>query len=83
MKNPSNHSSMALSPSGVDVWYGVVFDPGPGGNTDIGSLVTFDMNSGQSKVIIGPKTGYPYPPTTHVSAMAYRNPGWAFVSTRW
>ncbi|HVU51313.1 MAG TPA: hypothetical protein VHL80_11535, partial [Polyangia bacterium] len=81
MKNPSNHSTMGLSPSGVDMWYGVVFDPGPKGDTDIGSLVTFDMTTGQSKVIIGPKTGYPYPPTTHVSAMAYRDPGYAVVST--
>ena len=81
MKNPSNHSTMGLSPSGVDTWYGVVFDPGPKGNSDIGSLVTFDMTTGLSKVIIGPKTGYPYPPTTHVSAMAYRDPGYIVVST--
>jgi hypothetical protein len=51
------------------------------GNTDIGSLVTFDMTTGLSKVIIGPKTGYPYPPTTHVSAMAMREPGFIVVST--
>jgi hypothetical protein len=81
MKNPANHSTMGLSPSGVDTWYGVVFDPGPAGDTDIGSLVTFDMTTGQSKTIIGPKTGYPYPPTTHVSAMAYRDPGYIVVST--
>ena len=81
MKNPANHSTMGLSPSGVDTWYGVVFDPGPAGNSDIGSLVTFDMTTGQSKVVIGPKTGYPYPPTTHVSAMAYKDPGYIVVST--
>jgi hypothetical protein len=81
MKAPANHSTMALSPTGVDMWLGVVFDPGPGGNTDIGSLVTFDMTTGQSKVIIGPKTGYPYPPTSHISAMAWRDPGYATVST--
>ena len=28
-----------------------------------------------------PKTGFPYPPDGHVSAMAYRQPGWIFVST--
>jgi hypothetical protein len=82
MKNPSEHSTMALSPSGVDEWLGVVFDPGPLGNNDIGTLVVFDMTTGKSRVIIGPKTGYPYPPTTHVSAMSYKNPGWAFVSER-
>jgi hypothetical protein len=81
MKNPSEHSTMGLSPSGVDTWYGVVFDPGPKGNNDIGSLVAFDMTTGQSKVFIGPKTGYPYPPTTHISAMAYRDPGFIVTST--
>jgi hypothetical protein len=81
MKNPSNHSTMGLSPAGVDTWYGVVFDPGPKGDNDIGSLVTFDMTTGLSKVIIGPKTGYPYPPTSHISAMAYRDPGFITVST--
>ena len=82
MKNPAEHSSMSLWPSGEDVWYGVSFDNGPKGNTDIGSLVVWNMNTGASKTVIGPKTGYPYPPTTHVSGMAYRNPGWAVVSTR-
>jgi hypothetical protein len=82
MKNPAEHSSMGLSPTGEDMWYGVSFDAGRGGNTEIGSLVVWNMNTGASKTVIGPKTGYPYPPTTHVSAMAYRNPGWAVVSTR-
>jgi hypothetical protein len=81
LKAPANHSSMGLSPSGVDELWTVVFDQGPKGDNDIGSLVSFDMTTGQSKVIIGPKTGYPYPPTTHVSAMAYRDPGYAIVAT--
>jgi hypothetical protein len=81
LREPFGHSSMGMWPTGEDTWNGVTFDDGPAGNTDIGSLVTFDMTTGKSKVVIGPKTGYPYPPTTHVSAMAYRNPGWCFVST--
>jgi hypothetical protein len=81
LKEPFGHSSMGMWPTGEDTWNGVTYDPGPAGNDDIGSLVTFDMTTGKSKVVIGPKTGYPYPPTTHVSALAWLNPGWAFVST--
>jgi hypothetical protein len=81
LREPFGHSSMGIWPTGQDTWNGVVFDNGPQGNSDIGSLVTFDMTTGTSKVVVGPKTGYPYPPTTHVSAMAYLNPGWAVVST--
>jgi hypothetical protein len=81
LANPANHSSMVLTPSGVDNWIGVVFDNGPKGDDDIGSLVTYDMTTGKSKVIIGQKTGYPYPTTTHVSGLGYKNPGYAVVTT--
>ncbi|HMF41913.1 MAG TPA: hypothetical protein VKQ32_14665, partial [Polyangia bacterium] len=46
-----------------------------------GVLATWDLTDGTGGAIIGPKTGYPYPPDAHVSAMAYRQPGWIFVST--
>ena len=39
------------------------------------------MTDGTSRVIVGPATGYPYPPTgTHVSAVAYKRPGWVSLS---
>lgn len=81
LKEPFGHASMGRLPNGVDTWNGQVFDDGPLGNTDIGSLVVFDLTTGLSKVIIGPKTGYPYPPDGHISAMAYKQPGWVFVSS--
>jgi hypothetical protein len=81
LAEPYGHSSMGIWPTGEDTWNGVTYDDGPDGNTDIGSLVTFDMTTGKSKVVIGPKTGYPYPPTTHISGLAYLNPGWVVVST--
>lgn len=81
LKEPFGHGSMGLLPTGEDTWNGQVFDDGPGGNTDIGTLVVWDMTRATSKVIIGPKTGWPYPPDGHLSAMAYRQPGWIFVST--
>ncbi len=81
LREPFGHASLGRLPSGEDTWNGQVFDEGPNGNDDIGTLVTWDLTTGNSRVIIGPKTGWPYPPDGHVSAMAYRQPGWVFVST--
>jgi hypothetical protein len=81
LKEPWGHASLSRLATGEDTWNGQVFDNGPSGNSDIGSLVTFKLADGTSKVIIGPKTGYPYPPDGHISGMAYRRPGWIFVST--
>lgn len=81
LTEPYGHASLGQLANGHDTWNGVVYDPGPGGNDDIGTLVTFDLTDGSSQVIIGPDTGYPYPPTAHLSGMAYRQRGWIFVST--
>lgn len=50
--------------------------------TQIGTLVVADMTgAAATRVVVGPKTGYPYPPSgTHVSAVALKRPGWAAVS---
>jgi hypothetical protein len=81
LKEPFGHASLSRLLTGEDTWNGQVFDDGPKGNDDIGSLVMFKLSDGTSKTIIGPKTGYPYPPDGHISGMAYRQPGWIFVST--
>ena len=81
LREPFGHASLGRLPTGEDTWNGQVFDEGPGGNDDVGSLVTWDLTRGTSRVIIGPETGYPYPPDGHVSALAYRAPGWVVVST--
>jgi hypothetical protein len=81
LKEPFGHASMGQLPTGEDTWNGQVFDPGPKGDDDIGNLVTFNLNDGSSRTIIGPKTGWPYPPDGHISAMAIRQPGWMVVST--
>jgi len=78
--NPYEHASLGRLASGHDTYNGVAFDPGPNGS-GVGSLVTFDMTNGSSRVVVGPDTGFPYPPsTTHVSAIAYRQPGWVSLS---
>ena len=76
----AEHSSLGRLANGHDTYNAVVFDEGPKGS-GVGSLVTHDMTDGTARVIIGPDTGYPYPPTgTHVSAVVYKNPGWVFIS---
>lgn len=80
LADPYSHASPGRLANGRDVWATVAFDPGPGGS-GVGSLVTFDLADGSSRVIVGPATGWPYPPTgTHVSTLAYRAPGWTFLS---
>jgi hypothetical protein len=80
LANPYEHASPGRLASGRDVWSTVVFDPGPAGS-GVGSLVTFDLADGTSRVIVGPATGFPYPPSgTHVSTLSYRAPGWTFLS---
>jgi hypothetical protein len=81
LREPYGHASLGLTASGADVWNGQAFDNGPNGDSDIGSLVVFNLADGTSKTIIGPKTGYPYPPDGHISAMALRQPGKVVVST--
>jgi hypothetical protein len=78
--NALDHASLGRLGNGNDTYNTVAYDPGPAGS-DVGSLVTFDMTDGSSRVIVGPATGYPYPPSgTHVSALAYRAPGWTILS---
>lgn len=69
------HGSMARLANGQDIWATVQFD-------DIeGTLVTENLTTGQVKVLVGPSTGFPYPPTgTHISGHAFQAPGWVAVS---
>jgi hypothetical protein len=84
LQNPYNHASLGQLASGHDTWNGAVYDDGnDDAKSNVGNLVTWDLTNGSGGAIIGPKTGYPYPPDGHISAMAYRQPGWVFVSTIW
>lgn len=80
LANPWEHASLGRLVNGDDAYHAVAFDPGPLGS-GVGSLVSHNMRTGASRVVVGPSTGYPYPPSgTHVSGMAYRQPGWVFLS---
>ena len=84
LKNASEHSSLGRSGrTGHDLFNTVVFDAPAGGSeaSDVGSLVSFDLQTAQRRVVVGIATGYPYPPsTTHVSSVAQKRPGWVAVS---
>jgi hypothetical protein len=82
LQDPGNHASLGQLANGHDTWNGTVYDDGnDDAKSNVGNLVTWDLTDGSGGAVIGPKTGYPYPPDGHVSAMAYRQPGWVFVST--
>jgi hypothetical protein len=80
------HASIGRNKNGADYYNASAYD----GSTDakatdkniVGSLVTYNLQAGTSQfgaseVLIGPKTGFPYPPSgVHVSSVAIRNPGW-------
>lgn len=80
LANPEEHASLGQLANGHDTYNAVAYDPGPRGS-DVGSLVTHDMTTGVATVVVGPATGYPYPYNTHVSALAYRQPGWVLLSS--
>jgi len=80
LASPLEHASLGQLANGHDTYNAVVFEPGVSGY-NVGSLVTFDMTDGSWRVIVGEATGYPYPPTNaHISAMAYKRPGYVSLS---
>ena len=79
---PDNHASLGQLTNGHDTWNGAVYDDGnDDAKSNVGILVTWDLTAGTGGAVIGPKTGWPYPPDGHISAMAYKQPGWVFVSS--
>jgi hypothetical protein len=84
LQAPDNHASLGRLENGDDTWNGAVYDDGnDDAMSNVGILVTWNMTNLTGGAVIGPKTGWPYPPDGHISAMAYKRPGWIFVSTYW
>lgn len=70
--------TMAQDRNGKDVLVATVF----GGPTASGTVVVVDLESGSVDVIIGPDTGYPYPPSgTQLSTAATSAPFRVAIST--
>ena len=77
--NAFEHASLGQLATGEDTYNAVQYDPGVA--CPEGVLVTHSMVDGSCRVIVGEDNGYPYPPSgIHVSAIAYRQPGWVAVS---
>ncbi len=75
MANRYEHSSLGRSANGYDVLSAVAFD-----GSEVGTLVTHRLDTGEHHVVIGPPTGYPYPPSsTHLSAVGQKAPGWVAI----
>ena len=74
--DPDTHASLGRLTNGHDTHNAVSFD-----GSYQGTIVTFDMTDGTARVVVGPNTGYPYPPSgEHISALAFKKPGWVSVS---
>jgi len=78
MATAQEHASMSRLSNGHDTFNAVDFD---GSDAINGTLVQHDMVTGTRRVIIGPSTGYPYPPSgTHVTSMSFKRTGLVAVS---
>ena len=72
MANPFEHASVGRDLQGHDLWNAVAFD-----GTEVGSLVSHRLDTGERRILIGPPNGYPYPlSSTHLSAVSQKAPGW-------
>lgn len=81
------HASVNMLSNGNDSYLAVQFDAGPSG-TGVGTLVQWNLDAAANssgripgRVIVGPATGYPYPPGgTHIGATAFNRTGFTGVS---
>jgi len=82
------HANLGQSSRGEDVLYQVTFDPAPDGCVDgdlwqgVGHLTEHTLANGRCRPVVNADDGYPYTTSgTHVSAQAYRQPGWVAMSS--
>lgn len=81
------HNTVGRLPNGHDAMYSVIYNSSEMGcngdaESGVGSLVSFDMETGACRVIVGKSNGWGYPQSgTHVSAISEANPGWVVMST--
>ena len=75
MGNSGEHAVLGRLKNGHDAWFGVQF-----GGPHVGSLVTYDLVTGEGRVVVGENTGYPYPPSGHHFSAVRTEPGWVAIS---
>lgn len=73
--NTDEHACMGKLANGQDFWAAVQFDAYEG------SVVVENLDTAAVQTVVGPQTGYPYPPSgTHLSCGAFKAPGVIGVS---
>lgn len=87
MGNAREHANVGRTHDGQDAIYQVVFNASPNGcdgdkYKGIGHATEFNLETGECRSLIGEEKGYPYTTSaTHVSAQAYKAPGWIALSS--
>ncbi len=75
----AEHASLGNKANGETHLFRVAF--GAEGTCAAGALNSFNLGTGSCTEYMPQSAGWPYPPSsTHVSAMAYKAPGWVFTS---
>lgn len=81
------HSNIGQTHDGKNALFQTVFDPSPNGcdgsrDGGVGHLVVHELETASCRPMINELNGYPYTTSgTHVSAQAYRRPGWVAMSS--
>jgi hypothetical protein len=87
MSKYSEHGNLGQTWDGQDALYQVTFDPAPKGcdgdpDRGVGHLTEYNLENGKCRTIINESGGYPYTTSsTHISAQAYKQPGWVAISS--
>ena len=87
MAKTDEHSNLGTTHDGRDALFQTVFDPSPKGCEEdirqgVAHLTEHVLEDGGCRPIISESEGYPYTTSgTHVSAQAWRRPGWVTMSS--
>ncbi len=82
-----SHSSLGRLSNGRDALFATGFDLSPKGcsfaeNKGEGALIAHDLSNGNCRSVISQSSGYGLPISgTHISAVAYQQPGWVVLSS--
>ncbi|MEJ2107928.1 MAG: hypothetical protein P8X48_11500 [Acidiferrobacteraceae bacterium] len=79
--SPFDHASLGRLENGHDTHNAVAFDGSPVGSLIVNDMTLDPTDPNATRVIIGQDNGWPYPPSgEHVSAVAFKRPGWVAES---
>ena len=88
MAKDHEHSNLGTTHDGRDALFQTVFDPSPGGCAEgdmwngVGHLTVHVLETGECRPVVNQSDGYPYTTSgTHVSAQAWKRPGWVVMSS--